>query len=100
MKSKEEIDQEEYIKFQQIGFVLSEENKKQKQLQEPFLKRLLLNIEQCTKPEQELYKFILQNWLWCVPIWANLDKIDNPAKLKGYRMLNKEEVMKRAFDFG
>lgn len=102
MKSKEEIDQEEHIKFQQIGFILSEENKKQKQIQEPFLKRLLLNIEQCTKPEQELYNFIYQNWLWCMPVFKHKQGQSAPDRqiLVGHRIINKESVMKQAFDFG
>ena len=102
MKSKEEIDQEEHIKFQQIGFVLSEENKQNKQLQEPFLKRLLLNREQCTKSEQELYNFIYQNWLWCILVYKHKQGQGAPDRhvLVGHRMLDKESVMKQAFDFG
>jgi hypothetical protein len=83
-----------------LSQVMSQRHHNQKQMVEPFLKRLLKSREYSSEPEQKLYEFILQNWLWCVPIWANLDKIGNPTKLKGYRMLNKEEVMKRAFDFG
>ena len=83
-----------------LAHVMSQRHYNQKQMVEPFLKRLLKGREYSSESEQKLYEFILQNWLWCVPIWTNLDKIDNPAKLKGYRMLNKEEVMKRAFDFG
>ena len=92
----------EHIKFQQIGYVLSEENKQNKQLQEPFLKRLLLNREQCTKPEQELYNFILKNWLWCLPVYKHKQGQGAPNRqiLVGYRMLDKESIMKRAFDFG
>jgi hypothetical protein len=95
-------DYNEYIKFQQIGFVLSEENKRNKQIQEPFLKRLLLNREQCTKPEQELYNFILTNWLWCLPVYKHKPGQGAPDRhvLVGHRMLDKELVMKQAFDFG
>lgn len=94
---KEIEDYNEHIKFQQIGFVLSEKNKRNKQLQEPFLKRLLLNREQCTKVEQELYNFILKNWLWCMPVYGT--NLHNNRVLIGYRMLDKESVMKQAFDF-
>lgn len=95
-------DYNERIKFQQIGFVLSEENKQNKQIQEPFLKRLLLNREQCTKPEQELYNFILKNWLWCLPVYKHKQENNIPDRkiLVGYRMLDKESIMKQAFDFG
>lgn len=85
-----------------IGYALSEENKQNKQIQEPFLKRLLLNREQCTKPEQELYNFILTNWLWCMPVYKDRrgHSVPNKCVLIGYRMLDKESVMKQAFDFG
>lgn len=99
---KEIEDYNEYIKFKQIGFVLSEENKRNKKIQEPFLKRLLLNREQCTKVEQELYNFILANWLWCLPVYKDRRGQSVPDKciLIGYRMLDKESVMRQAFDFG
>jgi len=101
MKSKEEIDQEEHIKFQQIGFILSEHNKKQKQIQEPFLKRLLLNREQCTKSEQNLYNFIYQNWLWCMPVFKHKQGQSAPNKqiLVGHRIINKEFVIKHIPNF-
>ena len=99
IENKEEIDQEEHIKFQQIGFALSEHNKERYQLQEPFLKRLLLNREQCTKVEQELYSFIYQNWLWCIPVYKHKPG-QGVSALVGHRMLDKESIMKQAFDFG
>lgn len=95
---KEIIDYNEHIKFRQIGYILSEENKKEKQLQEPFLKRLLSNREQCSKPEQELYNFIIANWLWCLPAYRITHKGERVSV--GYRMLNKESIMKQAFNFG
>jgi hypothetical protein len=99
MKLKEEISQEEYLKYHNIGIILSKQNRQNKQIQDPFLRRLLLNREQCTKPEQELYNFIYKNWLWCLPVYKNIDK-DTKRRLVGYRMLDKESVMKQAFDFG
>jgi hypothetical protein len=71
-----------------LAQIMSTSYREQKQLTEPFLKRLLKNIEHYPEPEQKLYEFILKNWLWCVPI---------PSV--GYRMLNKEYIMKHAFDF-
>ncbi len=83
-----------------LAHVMSQRHYNQKQAIEPFLKRLIRDRKRCSEPEQKLYEYILQNWLWCIPIWASLDKINEPAKLKGYRMLDKETVMKQAFDFG
>jgi len=90
--------QEEYWKYYNIGIALSEKNKQNKQMQEPFLRRLLLNREQCTKAEQNLYNFIYYNWVWCLPVYKNAG---TPGRiLIGYRMLDKKSVMKQAFDFG
>ncbi len=102
MKLKEEIDQEEYLKYHNIGIVLSKQNQQNKQIQDPFLRRLLLNREQCTKPEQELYNFIYKNWLWCLPVYRHKPGQSAPDRhvLLGHRMLDKESVMKQAFDFG
>jgi len=81
-----------------LAQVMSNKHKEQKEITEPFLKRLLRDRERCSEPEQKLYEFILQNWLWCTPIWKNIDK-DSKHRLVGYRMLDKETVMKQAFDF-
>ena len=96
---KEIEDYNEYIKFKQIGFVLSENNGLDKQMQEPFLRRLLLNRERCTEVEQNLYNFIYHNWLWCMPIYNPKYISTDKRILIGYRMLDKELVMKQAFDF-
>jgi hypothetical protein len=82
-----------------LAQVMSNKHNEQKEITEPFLKRLLRDREHCSEPEQKLYEFIIQNWLWCIPIWKNIDK-DSKRRLVGYRMLDKEEVMKQAFDFG
>jgi hypothetical protein len=102
MKLKEEIDQEEYLKYRDIGIALSNQNKQNKQIQDPFLRRLLWNREQCTEVEQNLYNFIYHNWLWCLPVYKHKPGQGAPDRhiLVGYRMLDKESVMKQAFDFG
>lgn len=81
-----------------LAQVMSNKHKEHKETTEPFLKRLLREKERCSEPEQKLYEFILQNWLWCIPIWTDVGK-DSTLRLVGYRMLDKESVMKQAFDF-
>jgi len=81
-----------------LAQVMSNKHNEQKEITEPFLKRLIRDRKHCSESEQKLYEYILQNWLWCVPIWKDVDK-DTKRKLVGYRMLDKETVMKQAFDF-
>jgi hypothetical protein len=82
-----------------LAQVMSNKHNEQKEITEPFLKRLIRDRERCSEPEQKLYEHILQNWLWCIPIWKNVDN-NTKRRLVGYRMLDKETVMKQAFDFG
>jgi hypothetical protein len=85
---EKKINIEKEIAQANLAQIMSTSYKEQKQLIEPFLKRLLKDREHHSEPEQKLYEFILKNWLWCVPI-----------RSAGYRMLNKEYIMKHAFDF-
>jgi len=82
-----------------LAQVMSNKHKEQKEITEPFLKRLLRDRERCSEPEQKLYEFILQNWIWCIPIWKDINE-GTKRRLVGYRMLDKEKVMKQAFNFG
>ena len=93
------IDIIKYTAQTNLARVMSNSHKEQKEMTEPFLKRLLRDREHYSEPEQKLYEHILQNWLWCIPIWKDVDK-DTKRRLVGYRMLDKETVMKQAFDFG
>jgi hypothetical protein len=81
-----------------LAQVLSNKHKEQKEITEPFLKRLIRDRERCSESEQKLYEFVLQNWLWCIPIWKDVGT-EAKRRLVGYRMLDKESVMKQAFDF-
>jgi hypothetical protein len=93
-----EMTQEEYLKYYDIGIAMSEKNKQDKQTQEPFLRRLLLDREQCNEVEQNLYNFIYYNWTWCLPVYKNAG---TPGRvLIGYRMLDKESIMRQVFNFG
>ncbi len=58
----------------------------------------LRNRKHNSESEQGLYDFILRNWIWCVPIHSRKNNGEING-LKGYMMLNKESVMKQAFDF-
>ena len=83
----------------QVAQVMSNKHKEQKEMTKPFLDRLLRDRERCSEPEQKLYDFIIQNWIWCIPIWKDINE-GTKRRLVGYRMLDKEKVMKQAFDFG
>lgn len=82
-----------------LALIMSTRHNEQKEITEPFLKRLIKDRERCSEPEQKLYEHILQNWLWCIPIWKDINN-NTKRRLVGYRMLDKELVMKQAFDFG
>lgn len=78
---------------QDISFILSQGNKQNKALEEPFIKRLLFNRENNSKVEQGLYNWIYENWLWCkLEVKYDSNAIYN-TKLIGYRMIDKSKTL-------
>lgn len=65
----------------------------------PFIRHQIHSKGYNTEAEKNIYNFILNNWLNCVPQYERADSSVTGYSLKGYLIISKETIQSTIYNF-